>query len=62
MNFITRFKMEEIFIFGARVFKFGHLLGVWKLTINAKFQHHISKILHARQKIHQYMGCEYHYS
>ena len=28
--------LEEIFIFQARVFKFGDFLGVWKLATNAK--------------------------
>ena len=42
--------LEEIFIFQARVFKFGDCLGVWKLATNAKFQNNISKIMPARPK------------
>ena len=54
--------MEEIFIFQARFFKSGYLLGVWKLAINAQFQHKISKILPARPEKHRDMRCKYYYS
>ena len=52
-------KIEKMFIFQARVFKFSDLLGEEKL---AKFQHNISKFVPFGKKNHRGMGCECHYN
>ena len=53
-------RLEEIFIFQTTYFKFGNLLAGWRLVINAKFQHNISKVSYASQaKKTQGQGCEY---
>ena len=44
-EFYKKVKIEKIFIFEATVLKFGDLLGGWMLTIYAKFQLSISKLM-----------------
>ena len=44
-------KLEEIFIFQARDFKFGDSLGVGKLATNAELQLNVSNIIPASPKM-----------
>ena len=55
---MTNWAKRKIFIFQAAVFKFGDLLGGWKLVINTKFQHNISKIMPARPQKHRDIDCD----